>query len=84
MKNPYFYGGFLVVDAAVKIGGAGAEQTLHIGDHPEIDVVGARDAGLKAVWVNRNGDEWPDHLQRPDGIVKDVGELLSVLGVTTR
>lgn len=70
-----------IFEAAVHAGGAGAHETLHVGDHPEADVVGARDAGLKSVWVNRSGDDWPDHLQRPDAIVKDVGELLSLLSV---
>jgi len=64
---------------AVDKGGACAQETLHVGDHPEVDVAGARDAGLKAVWVNRHGHEWPDHLQNPEGIVRDIGELLSLL-----
>ena len=70
-----------IFDVAVKTGGAQRHETLHVGDHPEADVVGASNAGLKSVWVNRHGDDWPDHLQRPDGIVKDVGELLTLLGI---
>jgi putative hydrolase of the HAD superfamily len=73
-----------IFDVAVEAGGAAAHETLHVGDHPEIDVVGAQEAGLKTVWVNRNGQDWPDHLQNPDGIVRDVGELLSLLGVSKR
>lgn len=73
-----------IFDVAVEAGGARSHETLHVGDHPEVDVVGASNAGLKSVWVNRDGQEWPDHLQRPDGIVKDVGELLSLLGVAPR
>ncbi len=71
-----------IFDAAVTAGGAASEQTLHVGDHPEIDIAGARAAGLKAVWVNRNGHDWPGHLEQPDGVVRDVGELLHLLGVT--
>jgi len=70
-----------IFDIAVEAGGADAHETLHVGDHPEVDVVGAQNAGLKSVWVNRHGSAWPDHLQDPDAIVKDVGELLSLLGV---
>ena len=70
-----------IFDVAVEAGGADRHETLHVGDHPEIDVVGANEAGLKSVWVNRNGENWPDHLQRPDAIVRDVGGLLSLLGV---
>lgn len=70
-----------IFDVAVEVGGAPAEQTLHVGDHPEVDVVGANNAGLKSVWVNRNGSDWPDHLQRPDAIVADISGLLSLLGM---
>lgn len=70
-----------IFDVAVKTGGAQRHETLHVGDHPEADVVGASNAGLKSVWVNRHGDDWPDHLQRPDGIVKDIGGLLALLGI---
>jgi putative hydrolase of the HAD superfamily len=70
-----------IFDVAVEAGGAGYHETLHVGDHPEVDVVGANEAGLRSVWVNRHGEDWPDHLQRPDAIVRDVGELLALLGV---
>ena len=69
-----------IFETAVAAGGADAHETLHVGDHPEADVVGASAAGLKSVWVNRDGADWPDHLQRPDAIVRDIGELLALLG----
>ena len=65
---------------AVEVGGAAAHETLHVGDHPECDVDGANNAGLKTAWVNRDSAAWPDHLQRPDVIVRDIGELLRLLG----
>ena len=64
-----------IFDAAVAAGGASAAQTLHVGDHPLFDVHGAREAGLRTVWVNRNGDEWPDDYEAPDLQVRHVGEL---------
>jgi len=67
-----------IFDAAVQAGGAGAEQTLHVGDHPFYDVHGAREAGLRTVWVNRSGDEWPDEFTRPDVEVQHVGELADI------
>jgi len=73
-----------IFDVAVEAGGAQSHETLHVGDHPEVDVVGASQAGLKSIWVNRGDHDWPDHLQRPDGIVRDVGELLSLLGIARR
>lgn len=36
-----------------------AEQVLHIGDDAHLDAVGARAAGMQAVWLNREGRDWP-------------------------
>lgn len=33
--------------------GLPADQVLHVGDDPELDVAGARDAGLRTAWINR-------------------------------
>jgi len=68
-----------IFDTAVRAGGASAEETMHVGDHPEHDVHGARQAGLRAVWVNRNGHDWPEELPEPDGVVQDIGELAAML-----
>lgn len=65
--------------AAVDHAGVAPRQVLHVGDHPEIDVAGAQDAGLHAVWVNRNGSNWPGHLREPDGEVRNVAELEPLL-----
>ena len=73
-----------IFDVAVEAGGATAEQTLHVGDHPEYDVNGARTAGLKTVWVNRAGSAWPEEFPRPDGIVEHVGELTALLEAAKR
>ena len=35
-----------------------AEQLVHVGDHPEQDVMAARSAGFQAIWVNRKGQSW--------------------------
>lgn len=68
-----------IFDAAVQAGGASAAETLHVGDHPVYDVHGAREAGLRTVWVNRNGDDWPEELSSPDIEVRHVGELHKLL-----
>lgn len=41
------------------------EAMLHVGDHPEHDVLGAHRAGVRAVWINRSGVGWPESLPRP-------------------
>lgn len=68
-----------IFDAAVSAGGAAANETLHVGDHPLFDVHGAQQAGLRTVWVNRNGDDWPDDYEVPDIEVRHVGELQDLL-----
>lgn len=69
-----------IFDAAVDVGGASANETLHVGDHPFYDVHGAREAGLRTVWVNRNGDEWPGEYEAPDVEVQHIGELIEIVG----
>jgi len=68
-----------IFDHAVNAGGASARQTLHVGDHPLHDVHGARDAGLRTIWVNRNGEQWPHEYPAPDGEVRHLGELDALL-----
>ena len=68
-----------IFEVAITAGGAAAHETLHVGDHPEFDVEGARGAGMRAVWVNRRGGEWPQHLRRPDGVIEHVGQLAELL-----
>jgi putative hydrolase of the HAD superfamily len=68
-----------IFDAAVLAGGASAAETLHVGDHPLIDVHGAREAGLRTVWVNRNGAVWPDEYEAPDLEIQHVGELAELI-----
>ncbi len=70
--------------AAVHAGGANLQQTVHVGDHPEIDVQGARSAGLHSIWVNRSGQPWPGDLPQPDGIVTHIGQLQGLLEALRR
>lgn len=65
---------------AVSRAGVSAAETLHVGDHPEIDIAGAQEAGLRTAWINRNGDGWPRHVAPPDVIVSTMSELVTVLG----
>ena len=67
-----------IFDAAVEAGGASRAETVHVGDHPLYDVHGAREAGLRAVWVNRNGAAWPTEYELPDAEVHNVGELVAL------
>jgi putative hydrolase of the HAD superfamily len=68
----------------VQAGGADLQQTVHVGDHPEFDVQGARSAGLHSIWVNRSGQPWPGELRRPDGIVSHIGQIQGLLEALRR
>ena len=39
--------------------GCAPEEVVHLGDDIELDVRGARGAGLHAVWMNRTSHAWP-------------------------
>jgi putative hydrolase of the HAD superfamily len=51
--------------------GFAPHEVLHVGDHDELDVIGAARAGLRSCWLNRVDDAgkrraWPHAERRPD------------------
>ena len=54
-------------------------QCLYVGDDPHYDIVGAREAGLQTVWVNRDATDWPKELPRAQAEVGDLYQLLDLL-----
>lgn len=56
-----------------------AQQTLHIGDHTEHDIAGAKNAGIQSVWLNREKRDWPHVAYSADYEVSDLYGLLSIL-----
>lgn len=54
------------------------QQIVHVGDDPESDVHGAAQAGLRTIWINREGKDWPGG-QRADAEISTLGELEAVL-----
>lgn len=58
--------------------GTGPENVLHIGDHPIQDILGAARAGMKTVWINRNGAEWQEE-HGADHEVSSLDQVLSLL-----
>ena len=53
-------------------------SVLHVGDHPVEDVIGALDAGLTAVWVNRSAGVW-EQQQKPSAQVTSMLGLVELL-----
>jgi len=60
--------------AAAEALGIEPGEILHVGDDPLLDVVGARAAGLRTVWLNRTGDVW-SHGPAPDMEFPDMTHL---------
>jgi len=55
--------------------GVEAHRIMHVGDDPLADVVGATQAGLQAVWLNRGGREWPSQFAAPPRTVSSLAEI---------
>ncbi len=55
-------------------------EAVYVGDSPWHDIAGARNAGLRAVWLNRHEREWPEDIDPPETVITSLGELASVLG----
>lgn len=58
--------------------GVAPEEALYVGDSPWPDVAGARHAGLRAVWVDRDGAAWPKDIEPPAETVRSLLELLEL------
>jgi putative hydrolase of the HAD superfamily len=60
--------------------GVGPEGCVLVGDHQVNDVVGAKGAGWRAVWIDRDGIvPFPEDSPRPDAVVATLTELPEVL-----
>ena len=51
-------------------------EVLHVGDDPLADVVGATQAGLQAVWLNRDARNWPEQFAPPARTVTTLADIL--------
>lgn len=50
-------------------------QVLHVGDDPILDVFGARAAGLRAAWLNRDGSGWTGPGDPPEYVFNNLQQL---------
>jgi len=53
--------------------------TLYVGDAPEADVVGAKNAGMLAAWLNCEKHNYPPGLLKPDLTLNRLQDLLELL-----
>jgi 2-haloalkanoic acid dehalogenase type II len=70
--SPYFY------QAVLEAAGASGEELVHVGDSLANDVEGARGAGIRTVWLNRDGAR-NDTGARPDWEIRSLDELPALL-----
>jgi putative hydrolase of the HAD superfamily len=58
--------------------GVDAARSVFVGDHPEVDIEGARAAGMQAIWRR------DPSISRPveaDAIIEEVGDLITLLNL---
>jgi putative hydrolase of the HAD superfamily len=53
-------------------------RAVFVGDHPEVDVAGARAAGMKTVWRR---DPRVSRVVEADAVIEELGDLVSLLGL---
>jgi len=58
----------LMFQRALEHTGLRPEQVVHIGDHPINDVRAAREVGCWTVWVNLEGQHWPQPAQADERV----------------
>jgi putative hydrolase of the HAD superfamily len=66
--------------AGCRLLGVAPQEAVYVGDDVLLDVQGAQRAGMRAVWMNRNGsNKHTEHGVVPDAIVRNFDELLDWL-----
>ena len=59
-----------------------AAQSVHIGDHPQDDVFGAQQVGMRTVWFNPERSIWTGE-REPDAQISQISQLPDVLSRLT-
>ena len=60
---------------------ANPDHAVFVGDHPEVDIEGARGAGMRAIWRR---DPRVSGEVRADAVIEELGDLLTLLGLKTK
>ncbi len=67
-----------IFQAALSKAGITSLECLHVGDHPEHDMLGAKEAGLMTCWLEDGRHSW-QHAFEADITISHVRELLPLL-----
>jgi putative hydrolase of the HAD superfamily len=57
---------------------ASPAHAAFVGDHPEVDMAGAREAGMRAIWRR---DPSVSGVVEADAVIEELGDLLPLLGL---
>ncbi|MCB1865705.1 MAG: HAD family hydrolase [Chromatiales bacterium] len=63
-------------NAALTHFGVSPDEAAHVGDDPVLDVGAARAVGMRAIWLDRFGRDWPAEHIAPDARVTTLADLL--------
>ncbi|HEX7375223.1 MAG TPA: HAD family hydrolase [Steroidobacteraceae bacterium] len=63
----------------LKAAGLTTDDVVHVGDDPDADVEGARAAGVRPVWLNRERSPWPLTTAAPELTIESLADLPDVL-----
>jgi FMN hydrolase / 5-amino-6-(5-phospho-D-ribitylamino)uracil phosphatase len=56
-----------------------APEVVYVGDDPHLDVEGARGAGMQAIWLDRQGAQWPAEIAPPAHTIRSLTDLARLL-----
>jgi len=77
-----------IFHAACERLGFAPDEVLHVGDDPELDVIGAHRAGLRSAWLQRGTISWSEASRQsavqPDWIVRSLAKLTDLLAPPVR
>lgn len=64
--------------AAAEVAGCAIGEILHVGDGQHTDILGASNAGIEMVWINRANAELLPGIPRPDHEIHDLREIFKI------
>ena len=67
--------------AAAKVAGCSKREMIRVGDGQHTDILGARNAGVEMVWINRERVDLLSGIPRPDHEIHDLREIFEITTV---
>lgn len=68
-----------IFQAALDQLGVAAAEALFVGDNPADDIVGAKSAGMRVIWINADDRPLPEGMPAPDASVRSLPALSALL-----